>query len=100
MSDHHQPSSTPHPDPSPAPGTTVPQSGGELAASLAPDDETLMKMQRAFPGHRIWREITPGRIVYVARSLHPAARPHTVMTPDLRELLGALTEASEAGGPR
>ncbi len=83
MSDHHQSSSTPNPDP---PG--------------APDDETLMKMQRDFPRHRIWREILPGRTVYVARSLDPAAHPHTAITPDLRELLATLTEASQAGGTR
>ncbi len=41
-----------------------------------------MKMQRDFPRHRIWREFIPGRTVYVARSRHPAARPHTVVTPD------------------
>jgi hypothetical protein len=81
MSDRHQPSSTPNPDP-----------------HAAPDEETLMKMQRDFPRHRIWREIIPGRTVYVARSCHPAARPHTVITPDLRELLAALTEASQPSG--
>jgi hypothetical protein len=67
---------------------------------VAPDDETLMKMQRDFPGHRIWREIIPGRTVYVARSQHPAAHPHTLITSDLRELLAALTDASQAGGTR
>ena len=55
-----------------------------------------MTMQREFPGHRIWREIIPGRTVYIARSQHPAARPHTVVTPDLGELQAALTEASRA----
>jgi len=69
----------------------------ELSAA---DDEALMKMQRDFPGHRIWREIIPGRAVYVARSQDPAARPHTVVTPDLRELHAALTQASQAGGTR
>jgi hypothetical protein len=54
-------------------------------------------MQRDFPRHRIWREFIPGRTVYVARSRHPAARPHTVVTGDLRELLATLTEASQAG---
>lgn len=69
----------------------------ELSAA---DDEALRKMQRDFPGHRIWREIIPGRTVYVARSQHPAARPHTVVTPDLRELHTTLTQASQAGTPR
>ena len=82
MSEHDQPSSTLAP---------------ELSAE---DNEALMKMQRDFPGHRIWREIIPGRTVYVARSQHPAARPHTIVTPDLRELRATLTQASQAGGPR
>jgi hypothetical protein len=59
-----------------------------------------MKMQRDFPGHRIRREIIPSRTVYVARSRHPAARPHTLISPDLRELLAALTEASQPGRTR
>jgi hypothetical protein len=97
-SDHHQLSSTPNPDPSAGPDATDPPSGSRPGISLSPDDETLMKMQRDFPGHRIWQEIIPGRAVYVARSRHPAARPHTVITPDLRELLTALAEASQPGG--
>jgi hypothetical protein len=80
MSEHQQPSSTPNFEPSPG------------------EDEALMTMQRDFPRHRIWREIIPGRTVYVARSQHPAAHPHTVITPDLRELLATLTEASQPGG--
>ena len=59
-----------------------------------------MKMQRDFRGHRIWREIILGRTIYVARSQHPAAHPHTVITPDLRELHATLTQASQAGGTR
>ena len=59
-----------------------------------------MKMQRDFPSHRIWREIVPGRTIFIARSAHPAAHPHTVVTPDLRELHAALTDASQAGRPR
>lgn len=100
MSDHHQPSSTRNPDPSATPGTTGPHGGSRPGTSPAADDETLMKMRRDFPRHRIWREITPGRTVYIARSHHPAARPHTLVTPDLRELLTALTQASQAGRTR
>jgi hypothetical protein len=92
MSDHHQPSGS---ESSEAPGTPIPP-----GARPAGDDEGLMKMQRDFPGHRIWREIIPGRTVYVARSHHPAAHPHTVVTDDLRELHALLTEASQADGPR
>jgi hypothetical protein len=77
-----------------SPDTTIPPGAGPVS-----DDEALMKMQRDFPGHRIWREIIPGRTVYVARSHHPTAHPHTVVTPDLRELHAALT-ASPPTPPR
>ena len=53
-----------------------------------------MRARREFPGHRIWRELTPGRAVFVARSRHPGARPHTLVTADLPELLAALSDAS------
>ncbi len=56
-----------------------------------------MKARREFPGHKIWRELTSGHAVYVARSRHPGARPHTLVTPDLPELLAALTDASGPG---
>jgi hypothetical protein len=82
MSEHDWPSSTPAPE------------------SSAEEDEALMKMQRDFPSHRIWREIIPGRTSYIARSTQPAAHPHTVVTPDLDELHAALTDASQAGRPR
>jgi hypothetical protein len=82
MSEHDWPSSTPAPEPS------------------AEEDEALMKMQRDFPSHRIWREIIPGRTSYIARSTQLAAHPHTVVTPDLDELHAALTDASQAGRPR
>ena len=59
-----------------------------------------MSMQREFPRHRIWREIIPGRTIYIARAAHPAAHPHTVVTPDLRQLHDALTGASQTGRPR
>ena len=81
MSEHDWPSSAPVPEPS------------------AEEDEALIKIQRDFPGHRIWREIIPGRTVYVARSQHPTAHPHTVVTSDLRELHATLTQASQAGRP-
>ena len=82
MSEHNQPSGAPAP---------------ELSAE---DDEALVEMQRTFPGHRISREIIPGRTVYVARSHHPAAHPHTVVTSDLGELRAALANASRADGRR
>jgi hypothetical protein len=81
MSEHDWPSSTPAPE-------------------RSAEDEALMKMQRDFPSHRIWREIIPGRTIYIARSTHPAAHPPTVVTPDLHELHAALTDASQAGRSR
>jgi hypothetical protein len=81
MTEYHQPSSPRNPDPSAAPETTAPHDGSQPGPSPVPDDETLMKIQRDFPGHRIWREITPGRIVFVARACQPSARPHTIVTP-------------------
>lgn len=91
MTDHHQPSGTSHPGP---------QDGSRPGTSLAAEDEALIKAQRDFPGHRIWRETIPGRTVYVARSRHLRARPHTVVTPDLPELLAALTQAGPGDGTR
>jgi hypothetical protein len=82
MSEHGWPSSTPAPEPS------------------AEEDEALTRMQRDFPSHRIWREIIPGRTIYIARSTHAAAHPHTVVTSDLHELHAALTDGSQAGRPR
>jgi hypothetical protein len=81
MSEHDWPSGTPVPEPS------------------AEEDEALLKMRRDFPSHRIWREIIPGRTIYVARATHSAAHPHTVVTPDLHELQAALTDASQAARP-
>lgn len=90
MADHQQPLNAPQP------GS---QDGSRPATNLLPEDDALMKAQRDFPSHRIWRESIPGRTVYVARSRHLRARPHTVVTPDLTELLAALTEAAGAGRP-
>lgn len=78
----------------PQPGS---QDSSPSGTSLLSEDEALIKAQRDFPSHRIWRESIPGRTVYVARSRHLRARPHTVVTPDLTELLAALTEAAGAG---
>ena len=82
----------------------APQPGSQYRSppgtGLLPEDDALIKAQRDFPSHRIWRESIPGRTVYVARSRHLRTRPHTVVTPDLPELLAALTEAAGAGRPR
>ena len=85
-----------HPE-TPQPGS---QDGSRSGVGLLQEDEALIKARRDFPGHRIWREFLPGRIVYVARSHHLRTRLHTVVTFDLPELLAALNEATGAGRPR
>ncbi len=64
-----------------------------LADLAAPGQ--LDRIQRHFPGHRIWREVLPGRTRYVARRIQPGPGPHTVVTPDLAELLTALASTSQ-----
>jgi hypothetical protein len=91
MSALHQPPRTPDPQPVVIAGTN-----GQPGTSPTPDDETVMRtMQRDFLGHRIWREILPGRTRYIARRLQPGPGPHTVVTPDLNELAAALAPARQ-----
>jgi hypothetical protein len=52
------------------------------------DDLTVLRNE--FPAFSIWREQTPGRSRYVARSRHQGLNPHTVVTDDLQELRDAL----------
>jgi hypothetical protein len=52
------------------------------------DDLTVLRDE--FPAYWIWREETPGRSRYIARSKHQGLNPHTVVTPYLRELRDAL----------
>jgi len=55
--------------------------------------DELTVLREEFPAYRIWREITPGRSRYVARSRHQGLRPHTVVTAELNELREALEPA-------
>jgi O-methyltransferase involved in polyketide biosynthesis len=55
--------------------------------------DDLAVLRDDFPAYRIWREETPGRSRYVARSRHQGLRPHTVVTTELRELREALEPA-------
>jgi O-methyltransferase involved in polyketide biosynthesis len=55
--------------------------------------DALAVLRDDYPGYRIWREITPGRERYVARSLHMGLNPHTVVTADLSELRDVLQPA-------
>jgi SAM-dependent methyltransferase len=58
--------------------------------------DDLAVLRADYPGYKIWREITPGRDRYVARSLIAGLNPHTVVTADLSELRDVL----EPGGAR
>jgi hypothetical protein len=60
----------------------------------------LDRLRDDFPAFRIWREITPGRIVYIARRRHPGTQPHTLVTPDPAELRTALTGNPPQEPPR
>src|SRR6266498_6040282 len=55
--------------------------------------DALAVLRDDYPGYRIWREITPGRERYVARSLRMGLNPHTVVTADLNELRDVLEPA-------
>ena len=50
----------------------------------------LAVLRDDYPGYEIWREETPGRERYIARSLHFGLNPHTVVTADLSELRDVL----------
>ena len=50
----------------------------------------LAVLRDDYPGYKIWREVTPGRERYIARSLHFGLNPHTVVTADLSELRDVL----------
>ncbi len=55
--------------------------------------DALAVLRDDYPGYKIWREITPGRERYVARSLRMGLNPHTVVTADLNELRDVLEPA-------
>ena len=55
--------------------------------------DALAVLRDDYPGYKIWREITPGRERYIARSLHIGLNPHTVVTDDLGELRDLLQPA-------
>jgi hypothetical protein len=56
-------------------------------------EQDLAVLRSEFPGYRIWRELTPGRVRYVARSLRAGLNPHTVVTADISELRDVLEPA-------
>ena len=57
-------------------------------------------LRAAFPGFRVWREITGDRIVYVARRRQPGTRLHTLVTRDPYELPAALAGRTSSHGSR
>jgi hypothetical protein len=60
------------------------------------DDLDLAQLQAGFPQFAIWQEIGYGRPRYIARSLRPGTRPHTLITSDLRELRAGLSAGVSA----
>jgi S-adenosyl methyltransferase len=55
--------------------------------------DELAVLREEFPAYRIWREETPGRSRYVARSRHQGLSPHTIVTAEIGELREALEPA-------
>ena len=60
------------------------------------DDLDLVQLQAGFPQFAIWREPGQGQSRYIARRLRPGTRPHTLITPDLRELRTELSAGVSA----
>jgi O-methyltransferase involved in polyketide biosynthesis len=56
--------------------------------------DELAELQEQFPEFRIWEEKTEGQTRYVARSIHLAGRPHTLVTADCGELRAALAQGT------
>jgi S-adenosyl methyltransferase len=74
-----------------------PRSGDGEAAPASHDQ--LAALCEDFPQFRIWREITCDRTRYIARSLLPGTRPHTLVTPDPAELCAELSACSDQPHP-
>jgi hypothetical protein len=55
--------------------------------------EDLAVLRAEFPAYEVWREETPGRVRYVARSRAPGVNPHTLITADMEELREVLRTA-------
>jgi hypothetical protein len=77
-----------------APGDAV---GTRLSGN---NDDSLPALRADFPQFRIWRETEEGnRIRYIARSLGPGIRPHTLVTADLAELRAELSHDTNSNSP-
>jgi hypothetical protein len=60
------------------------------AGVFAAERDELALIAAGFPAFCVWRETIRGRTRYVARSLSLLTHPHTVVTPDLAELVAEL----------
>ena len=60
------------------------------------DDLDLAQLQAGFPQFAIWEEPGHDQPRYIARSRRPGTRPHTLITPDLRELRTELSAGVSA----
>jgi S-adenosyl methyltransferase len=69
----------------------------ELAAAPLPafsrEPDELTARAAEYPGHRLSRETVQDRTRYVARGIHLASRPHTVVTDSTEELFAELAAA-------
>jgi hypothetical protein len=66
------------------------------AGGAVSNSETGLHAVRAeFPRYRIWRETEGTRVRYIARSLFPDGRPHSVVTADLSELRAELSQGNK-----
>jgi SAM-dependent methyltransferase len=66
---------------------------GALPPATSPECDELAERAAEYPGHRISREVTGDRIRYVACSVRPGSRPHTVITTSPEELFAELATA-------
>jgi hypothetical protein len=65
-------------------------------AQYGEDDPDLAQLQAGFPQFVIWRETRHDQPRYIARSLRPGIRPHTLITSDLSELRTELSAGASA----
>jgi O-methyltransferase involved in polyketide biosynthesis len=74
-----------------------PQSVTQPASAQDARPDELASLREQFPGFRIWREITVGRVRYVARRTRAGLNPHTVVTDNVAELRAALDPSRDSG---
>jgi hypothetical protein len=72
------------------PATPVVRLPVASAGVFAAERDELALTAAGFPAFCVWRETIRGRTRYVARSMNLLTHPHTVVTPDLAELVAEL----------